>query len=101
MYKDTSFGTTDLAMTNRSGFPPKPCLTKAFWGKQALPMAKIVAGREPICRMRLVHLADGGSLLQLSIAHPALGKHSLTVPGFCAIVRQSMRTIAILYDSVL
>jgi hypothetical protein len=27
--------------------------------------------------------------------------HSLTVPGFCAIVRQSTRTIAIVYDSVL
>jgi hypothetical protein len=27
--------------------------------------------------------------------------HSLTVPGFCAIVPQSTRTIAILYDSVL
>jgi hypothetical protein len=27
--------------------------------------------------------------------------HSLTVPGFCAAVRQSMRTIGLLYDSVL
>jgi hypothetical protein len=27
--------------------------------------------------------------------------HSLTVPEFCAIARQSTRTIAILYDSVL
>jgi hypothetical protein len=27
--------------------------------------------------------------------------HSLTIPAFCAIVRQSTRTIAILYDSVL
>jgi hypothetical protein len=27
--------------------------------------------------------------------------HSLTVPGFCAIVRQCTRTMALLYDSVL
>jgi hypothetical protein len=30
-----------------------------------------------------------------------MSTHSLTVPGVCAVVRQSTRTMALLYDSVL
>jgi hypothetical protein len=48
---------------------------------------------------------DRGSIFLSRIRNSTLMRitdhHSLTVPGFCAIVRQSTRTIAILYDTVL
>jgi hypothetical protein len=44
----------------------------------------------------LTHISSHGGHVDLITP-----MHSLTVPDFCAIVRQSTRTIAILYDSVL
>jgi hypothetical protein len=50
-----------------------------------------------------IPLQDGTSVLcGVGVVHSAMtAKHTLTVPGFCAVVRQSTRTMAVLYDTVL